>query len=573
MSTPPHPPTTPQPPHTLGSDPHPGMPNPQPLKPDPRLFNEDLAPARTRTWGTYSIFALWMSDTHAISNYAFAASLFVLGLPAWEVFLALLVGISIVHWMMNRMGHAGHRTGVPYPVLARASWGVRGANIPALLRAIMAVAWYGIQTWLASTAVVLLTLQVAPGLEVYHRNSVLGLSTLGWVAFLVMWGLQAVLLTRGMEFIRKVQDFATGPVVWLVVLALAVYLVVKAGGDISLTDSITGLSGSEQVQQSLIAVSLTVATFLTLVLNYADFARFTPDHRSYRRGNLLGLPVNFTAFAVVAVLVTAGTISVYGEAIHDPVKVIQKIDNPVVTVIGALAFVIATIGINVVANFVSPAYDFANLAPKYLDFKRGGMITAVLAIVVLPWKLYSSPLVIQYFLGALGAFLGPLVAILLVDYAYVRRGRIDVDALFSADKAGAYHYRGGYNPRAVAAFLPAAAVSASLALLPVFDAVAPFSWIFGMTLAGGVYALITRRDRVPAGAGPIPQDIIPSRLGGTEGDAGPAPSANERAQAAAVPSRADTADGEAQVGEGARAADAVPGRQADGDAPVPVKGS
>ena len=485
---------------------------PKPPQPDPRLFNEDLAPAPERKWGTYSIFALWMSDTHAISNYAFAASLFVLGLPAWEVFIALLAGISIVYWLMNRMGHAGHRTGVPYPVLARASWGVYGANIPALLRAVMAVAWYGIQTWLASTAVVLLTLQLAPGLEVYHHNSVLGLSTLGWIAFMVMWGLQAVLLTRGMEFIRKVQDFATGPVVWLVVLALAVYLVVKAGGDISLTRSLTGLSGSAQLEQSLIAVSLTVATFLTLVLNYADFARFTPDHRSYRRGNLIGLPVNFTAFAVVAVLVTAGTISVFGEAIYDPVKVIQKIDNPVVTVIGALAFIVATIGINVVANFVSPAYDFANLAPKYLNFRRGGMITAVLAVVVMPWKLYSSALVIQYFLGALGAFLGPLVAILLVDYYLLRRGRIDVDALFSADARGAYYYRRGYNPRAVLAFLPAAAVSAALALVPAFEVVAPFSWVFGMGLAGGLYTLLPGRDRSAAGAGPIPDEIIPSQV-------------------------------------------------------------
>ncbi|MGP8297923.1 NCS1 family nucleobase:cation symporter-1 [Streptomyces inhibens] len=496
---------------------------PKPPQPDPRLFNEDLAPAPERKWGTYSIFALWMSDTHAISNYAFAASLFVLGLPAWEVFLSLLAGISIVHVLMNRMGHAGHRTGVPYPVLARASWGVYGANIPALLRAIMAVAWYGIQTWLASTAVVLLTLQLAPGLDTYHHNSVLGLSTLGWIAFMVMWALQAVLLTRGMEFIRKVQDFATGPVVWLVVLALAVYLVVKAGGDISLTRSITGLSGPAQVEQSLIAVSLTVATFLTLVLNYADFARFTPDHRSYRRGNLIGLPVNFTAFAVVAVLVTAGTISVFGEAIYDPVKVIQKIDNPVVTVIGALAFIVATIGINVVANFVSPAYDFANLAPKYLDFKRGGMITAVLAIVVMPWKLYSSALVIQYFLGALGAFLGPLVAILLVDYYLVRRGRIDVDALFSADAEGAYFYRKGFNPKAVIAFLPAAAVSAALALVPVFDAVAPFSWIFGMALSGALYVLVSGRDRAAAGAGPIPEDIIPSQVRAAVGEEPGAP--------------------------------------------------
>ncbi|WP_167503792.1 NCS1 family nucleobase:cation symporter-1 [Streptomyces malaysiensis] len=491
-----------------------------PAAPDPRLHNEDLAPAVERTWGTYSIFAMWMSDTHAISNYAFAASLFVLGLPTWEVFLSLLAGVTILYWFMNRMGHAGHRTGVPFPVLARASWGVYGANVPALLRAVMAVAWYGIQTWLASEALVLLGVQLAPSLADYDHDSILGLSTLGWIAFLTMWLLQAVLLTRGMEFIRKVQDLATGPVVWVVMLALAVWLIAKAGGDISLTKSLTGLSGGEQLHQSLIAVSLTVATFLTLVLNYADFARFTPDHRAYRRGNLLGLPVNFTAFAVVSVLMTAGTISVFGTAISDPVEVIAKIDNPVVTVIGALSFMVATIGINVVANFVSPAYDFANLAPKYLDFRRGGMITAVLAIVVMPWKLYSSPVVIQYFLGALGAFLGPLVAILLVDYYLVRRGRIDVDALFSADASGAYYYRKGFNPEAIIAFVPSAAVSAVLALVKGFEDVAPFSWVFGMALAGGIYAL--RSAKVLTG-GARTGAPIPSQVAADEVLTGPSP--------------------------------------------------
>jgi nucleobase:cation symporter-1, NCS1 family len=477
------------------------------LSPDPRLYNADLAPTTKRKWGTYSIFALWMSDTHAISNYAFAASLFVLGLPPWQVFVSLLAGICIIQWFMNRMGHAGHRTGVPFPVLARASWGVYGANIPALLRAIMAVAWYGIQTWLASKALVLLALQISPGLESLDTGGLLGQTRLGWISFLVMWGAQAVLLTRGMEFIRRVQDIATGPVVWVVMLALAVWLIAEAGGDISLTKSLTGLSGGQQFHESAVAVSLTVTTFLTLVLNYADFARFTPAHSAYRRGNMFGLPINFTAFAVASVLMTAGTISVFGDAVSDPVEVIHRIDNPYVTIIGAISFMIATIGINVVANFVSPAYDFANLLPKYLDFKRGGMVTALLAIVVLPWKLYSSPVIIQYFLGGLGAFLGPLVAILLVDYYLIRRGKIDVDALFSADKSGAYHFRRGFNPEAIIAFVPSAAVSAVLALAHQFSDVAPFAWIFGLLLAGAIYYVRSAGRREP---GPLADEIIPA---------------------------------------------------------------
>lgn len=482
------------------------MPVTTPPAPDPRLFNADLAPAPERRWGTYSIFALWMSDTHAISNYTFAASLFVLGLPPWQVFVSLLAGICIIQWFMNRMGHAGHRTGVPFPVLARASWGVYGANIPALLRAVMAVAWYGIQTWLASKALVLLAIQISPGLESLDTGGFLGQTRLGWISFLVMWAAQAVLLTRGMEFIRKVQDVATGPVVWVVMLVLAAWLLVEAGGDISLTESVTGLSAGEQFHESAVAVSLTVTTFLTLVLNYADFARFTPDHRAYRRGNMWGLPVNFTAFAVASVLMTAGTISVFGEAIADPVEVIHRIDNPWVTVIGAISFMIATIGINVVANFVSPAYDFANLLPKYLNFKRGGMVTALLAIVVLPWELYSTPVIIQYFLGGLGAFLGPMVAVLLVDYYLIRRGRIDVEALFTAEKSGAYHFRRGFNPDALIAFVPSAIVSAVLALVPVFSGVAPFAWVFGLLLSGLVYYVRSagRREEGPLAEGLIP---------------------------------------------------------------------
>ena len=468
-------------------------------QPHPRLFNEDLAPAPERKWGTYSIFALWMSDTHAISNYAFAASLFVLGLPAWEVFLSLLVGISLVHWLMNRMGHAGHRTGVPYPVLARASWGVYGANIPALLRAVMAVAWYGIQTWLASTAVVLLTLQIAPGLDAYHHNSVLGLSTLGWIAFMVMWGLQAVLLTRGMEFIRKVQDFATGPVVWLVVLALAVYLVVKAGGDISLTRSLTGLSGAEQGRQSLIAVSLTVATFLTLVLNYADFARFTPDHRSYRRGNLIGLPVNFTAFAVVAVLVTAGThLRLRGGDLrpgegdpedrqpgghrHRRAGLHHRHHRHQRRRQLRLARV----------RLREPGAEVPGLQARRHDHGGARHPRDALEAVLLR----AGDPVLPGRAGRLPRPAGgdPARRLLPDPPRPDRRGR----ALLRRQE-GKYYYRRGYNPKAVVAFLPAAVVSAGLALIPAFDGVAPFSWVFGMGLAGALYVLVSRRDRVGVG--------------------------------------------------------------------------
>ncbi len=469
---------------------------------DPRLTNSDLLPTPTRRWGVYSIFALWMADTHAISNYTFAAGLFVLGLTPWQVFASLLIGISVVCWFMNRMGLAGHTTGVPFPVLARASFGVFGANLPALVRAIMAIFWYGIQTWLASVALVVLTVQLVPSLDRYTHNSVLGLSTLGWIAFMFMWGLQLALLTRGMEFIRRIQDWCTGPLVWIVMICLAGYLLVKSNWSISLTDSLKPLTGGEQGHQMLVAISLTVATFLTLVLNYADFSRFTTSRRAYTLGNILGLPVNFTLFAIASVITTAGSVVVFGKLLTEPVEIVAAIDNPAVTVIGAASFVIATIGINVVANFVSPAYDLANVWPSKINFTRGGLIAAVLAVVVTPWNLYSNPVVVNYFLGALAAFLGPLVAILLIDFYRVRRCTIDVDALFSAAPDAAYTYWHGWNPKALIAFVPSAAICAVLALVPAFATAAPFAWILGMVLAGGIYLALNRGGATPATPAP-----------------------------------------------------------------------
>ena len=199
----------------------------------PRLYNEDLAPAKERKWGTWSLFCMWMSDVHSIGGYTFAAGLFFLGLSGWWVLSALVVGIVLVFWLMNLSGFAGQKLGVPYPVLARISFGVFGANLPALLRAAIAIAWYGIQTWLASRAVVIIALQIWPDLHRFATNNFLGESTVGWVAFLFMWGVQLLLLRNGMETIRRFQDWA-GPAVWVAMFALTVYILVKADWSISL---------------------------------------------------------------------------------------------------------------------------------------------------------------------------------------------------------------------------------------------------------------------------------------------------------------------------------------------------
>lgn len=459
-----------------------------------RLYNSDLAPTEDRQWGVYSLFCMWMSDVHSIGGYTFAAGLFFLGLSGWAVLAALVLAICVVFALMTLSGYAGQRLGVPYPVLARASFGVFGANLPALIRAIIAIAFYGIQTWLASNAVVIIALKIWPGLIPYAGNDILGLSTVGWVAFLMMWALQLLLLRNGMETIRRFQDWA-GPAVWIAMFALTIYILIKANGDVSLNLGNKTLSTGEAIHEFLAAFSLTVAYFSTLMLNFCDFSRFAPSRRAILIGNFWGLPVNFIAFAVVSVIVTAGSFSVYGEYIFDPVALVGRIDNIVVLLLGAVTFAVATLGINVVANFVSPAYDLANVAPTHIDFKRGGLISAVIALVILPWNLYSSPTVINYFLGGLGAFLGPLFGVIMVDYYILRRQRVDVADLFR--EGGPYFFHRGWNPRALISFAVAATPAALIALVPAFDYWAPFSWFIGAVIGAAVHYAISPKSLGP----------------------------------------------------------------------------
>jgi NCS1 family nucleobase:cation symporter-1 len=317
------------------------------------------------------------------------------------------------------------------------------------------------------------------------------------VSFLSLWLVQALIITQGMESVRKFQDFC-GPAIWLVMIVLAVWILAKAGWTISLTSTPNPVSTGEQVRQWFGAIGLIVAIYGTLMLNFCDFSRFAPGYKTVKRGNFWGLPINSTAFVIVSVIVTAGSIEVFGEAITDPAMLVAKVGNTWVLVLGALTFAIATMGVNIVANFVSPAYDLANVWPQKITFKIGGLISTVAALLVTPWNLYSNPTVVNYFLGGLGAFLGPLFGVIMLDYFWVKRGRIDVDQLFNAEPGSPYYYRKGVNPKALWAFLPSAAVAAVLALVEDFSVVAPYSWFIGTALAAGLYAVLCRSDRAPA---------------------------------------------------------------------------
>jgi nucleobase:cation symporter-1, NCS1 family len=459
------------------------------LDPTGRLYNEDLAPAIERKWTSYSFFAVWMSAIHNIGTYTFVAGLFVLGLTGWQVLAAILIGTAILFFGMNWAGRMGQQTGVPFPVLARISFGIWGANVPALIRAVIAICWYGIQTYLASTAVVVLLLRMNPGLQHWQDQSLLGLSYLGWACFVFLWVMQLIVITRGMEAVRKFQDWA-GPIVWIVMLLMAVWLFAMADWHIPMNLSVHPLSGSDALSGVLTGAFLLVSTYATMLLNYCDFTRFAKSERAVIAGNFWGIPVNFAAFAAISITMTIGTVVVFGKAITDPALILAKVPNTFVLVVGALMFIVATIGVNVVLNFVSPAYDLANVWPKRITFRRGGIISAVLALVVMPWNLYSNPVVVNYFLGGLGAFLGPLFGIMAADYFLIRRGAVNINDLYRSDARGEYFYRNGVNMRALAVFVPTAAVTVVIALVPALAPIAAFAWPIGFVAGGLVYFMV-----------------------------------------------------------------------------------
>ena len=284
---------------------------------DPALTNEDLAPLHKQNWSSYNIFAFWMSDVHSVGGYLTAGSLFALGIAGWQVLVALLVGIVIVQVFVNLVAKPSQKTGVPYPVINRAIFGVKGANIPAIIRGLIAVAWYGVQTFLAAESLNIIFLKFLPASQALTQASFLGLDALGWISFAILWVAQAALFWTGMETIRKFIDWA-GPAVYVVMVVLAIYLVSKAGWsaiDLNLHSGET-LSFWASIPVMITAIAIVVSYFSGPMLNFGDFARYGRSFEAVKRGNLLGLPVNFLFFSLLTVITASATVPVFGE-LHD----------------------------------------------------------------------------------------------------------------------------------------------------------------------------------------------------------------------------------------------------------------
>jgi nucleobase:cation symporter-1, NCS1 family len=364
-----------------------------------------------------------------------------------------------------------------------------------MVRGIVGIVWYGVQTYFASKAVQVLILAVWPAAEAATHNSIMGLSTLGWFSFLFMWFFQLVIFLSGMETIRKFIDFC-GPIVYVVMFILAGWMISKTGLDsFSMQLSTKTFTGLESLGLQANAAMLIVAYFAALLLNFGDFARFAKSEAAMKAGNFWGLPVNFILFAIITVIVTGGSMKVFGEAIMDPVLIVEKINNPVASIVGSITFIVATMGINIVANFVSPAYDIANLAPEKINFRLGGLITSILSVLVCPWLFVSSPQAITLFVSIFGAVLGPMFGIMVADYYLVKKQNVKLEDLYTMSPAGSLYFDGGWNRKALFALAISGALSIGLSLLGAFGLmfnVGDWGWLIGSAAGAILYVAVSR---------------------------------------------------------------------------------
>jgi len=473
---------------------------------DPMLYNADLAPLphEQRTWGWFEIFNAWSNDIQSLFGYTLAASLFIsYGLNGWAVMAAIILAGAIVMVLVNLSGTPSVRYGIPFAVMARASMGVRGANFPAMVRAIVAIFWYGVQTYFASTAVALL---INALLGSHGGAEFLGMTAVDWASFVIVWAFQMLLLWRGMEWVRGFLNWA-GPFVYLVMIALAVLIWFKAGP--ALLPAIgTIFSGTGTFAGSPLAAFATVtgtmiAYFAAVVINYGDFARFVRSERDMKIGNFLGLPLNIAFFSFIALVVTAGTVVIFGARLTNPTDIIQRVNALPLTFIAAITFFAATVGINVVANFVPPAYDLSNLLPSRISFRIGGLITAVIAFFVgALWVSIISDIGIAGFVNALGAIMAPFYGIIVADYYLVKKQQLNMQEMFSADPAGAYHYVRGWNRNGLIAFAAAAVFSLASVWVPELSALTGYAWLIGALLGAGFYYGLALRQASAVGVDP-----------------------------------------------------------------------
>ena len=466
---------------------------------DPTLTNPDLAPVgpERRTWNWWHIASLWIGMAICIPTYTLASSLVDRGW-SWQAAVgSVVLGNVIVLLPIALNSHAGTRYGIPFPVMARASFGVRGAHVPSLLRAIVACGWFGIQTWIGGWAIFKLLEAMWPGIASLPAilPAALGLGTGEAICFLLFWAIQVWIVLRGMESIKLLETWGS-PFLLVVGAALFIWAWQRSGSMGAMLANPTPQTPSQSGIGAVFGAGLTsaVAFWGTMALSIPDFSRLARSQRDQVLGQTIGLPITMALFAFIGAVVTNATSTIFGARVADPVALLARIGGPLMIAISMLGLTIATLTTNIAANVVAPANGFSNLAPQRISFRQGAMITAVIGILMMPWKLYNdaAAYIFTWLIGY-GALLGPVAGIMIVDYFLLRRQQLSTDDLYR--RGGQYEYRNGINWVAIAALVIGVApnVPGFLGALGVRQASAlstsiyNWAWFVGFGLAALVY--------------------------------------------------------------------------------------
>ncbi|MBI3265039.1 MAG: NCS1 family nucleobase:cation symporter-1 [Acidobacteria bacterium] len=457
------------------------------------LYNHDLAPVpiARRNWTTYNYAALWISMAHCIPTYMLASGLMAEGMSWRQAIMTILLGNTIVLVPILLNSHPGTKYGIPFPVFARAAYGTIGSNLPALMRALVACGWFGIQAWIGGEALHTFFASFIPGWQMLFGSGVGGHTSTEWLSFLLFWGINIYIIYRGMDLLRAVENWAA-PFVLVMTALLLWWMINQANG----LGPLLAQPGKFKTFGEFLPVfvpSLTamIGYWATLSLNMPDFTRFGRSQREQIVGQVVALPTTMTVFAAMGVLITSATVIIYGEAIWDPIRLIGRFSSPVVIAISMFTAVVATLAVNIAANVVSPANDFANAFPRWIGFKTGGLITGLLGILIQPWRLLADPsgYIFTWLLGYSGG-LGSIAGVLIADYWLVHRRRLQLEDLYLAD--GSYRYASGWNWKAVVATATGCAVAWSGLVISALAPLYSYAWFVGFFVSGLLYWATSR---------------------------------------------------------------------------------
>ncbi len=462
-----------------------------PVSYEPALYNEDLAPIplSKRTWGMYNYASLWVAMSVCIPTYMLASGLIAGGMSWWQAIGTILLGNLIVLVPMLLNAHAGTRYGIPFPVFVRASFGVRGANVPAVLRALVACGWFGIQTWIGGQAIYSMAQIVWPAAAQVTGGI--------WICFFAFWLLNMAVIWRGIDTIRFLEGIGA-PFMLGIGLLLLFWITRKAGGFGPVLSSPGKFTTFADFFHFFVP-SLTgmVGFWATVALNIPDFTRYAKSQRDQVVGQALGLPAAMTLYSFIGVAVTSASVVLFGEPVWDPVALLGRFHQPLIAGIALVALLIATLNTNVAANVVSPSNDFSNLNPRLISFRTGGMITGVVGVLMMPWKLLGdySAYIFGWLIGYSG-LLGPIAGVMIADYFLVRHCDLQLDDLYR--RRGAYEFSNGVNYRAIAALVAGIAIALLGLVVPPLRWLYDYAWFVGFFVAGGLYTLLMQRAPQPA---------------------------------------------------------------------------